>query len=88
MMRVFGSSLAESLPGKEFFFQLLDSAVLTGYKSIPFWKVSPTLFNSHFYLLLLFSCSVLSILSHFMGYSTPGFPVLHYLLECAQTHVH
>ena len=23
-----------------------------------------------------------------MGYSTPGFPVLHYLLELAQTHVH
>ena len=27
-------------------------------------------------------------LSHFMGYSTPGFPGLHYLLEFAQTHVH
>ena len=32
---------------------------------------------------LLFSCSVVS-----MDYSTPAFPVLHCLLEFAQTHVH
>ena len=27
-------------------------------------------------------------LCHPMDYSTPGFPVLHHLLEFAQTHVH
>ena len=35
--------------------------------------------------LLLFSCSVVSDPTH---YSTPDFPVLHYLLEFAQIHVH
>ena len=39
-------------------------------------------------LLLFFSCSVMSSSLQPMGYSTPGFPVLHYLLEFAQTHVH
>ena len=39
-------------------------------------------------LLLLFSCSVVSNSLQPMDYSTPGFPVLHYLLEFAQTHVH
>ena len=28
------------------------------------------------------------VLCHSMDCSTPGFPVLHYLLEFAQTHVH
>ena len=35
-------------------------------------------------VLWLFSCSVLS---YSLDCSTPGFPVLHYLLEFAQTHV-
>ena len=39
-------------------------------------------------LLLLFSHSVMSTLCHPMVCSTPGFPVLHHLLELAQTHVH
>ena len=38
-------------------------------------------------VLLLFSCQVVS-LCDLMGCSTPGFPVFHYLLEFAQTHVH
>ena len=38
-------------------------------------------------LLLLFSCSVLS-LCNLMDCTTPGFPVLHYLPEFAQIHVH
>ena len=36
-------------------------------------------------------CSVAKlypILCHLMDYSMPGFPVLHYLLECAQNYVH
>ena len=36
---------------------------------------------------LLFSHSVMSICDP-MDYSTSGFPVLHYLLEFAQAHVH
>ena len=39
-------------------------------------------------LLLLFSQSVVSDSSNPMKCSTPGFPVLHYLPEFAQTHVH
>jgi len=39
-------------------------------------------------LLLLFSHSVMSTFCHPMVCSTPGFPVLHHLLELAQTHVH
>ena len=39
-------------------------------------------------LLLLFSRSVMSELCDPMDYSTPGFPVLHYLPEFAQTHLH
>ena len=40
------------------------------------------------YLVLLFSCSVVldSLWPH--GLRTPGFPVLHYLPQFAQTHVH
>ena len=38
--------------------------------------------------LLLFSCSVVSGYLRPMDGSTPGFPVLHYLPEFAQTHVH
>ena len=38
-------------------------------------------------LLLLFSYYVMSH-SATMDCSTPGFPVLHYLLQFAQTHVH
>ena len=37
---------------------------------------------------LLFSHSVVSFLCDPMDCSTPGFPVLHYLPELAQTHVH
>ena len=35
--------------------------------------------------LLLFSCSVMS--DYLINCSTPGFPILHHLLEFAQTHV-
>ena len=42
--------------------------------------------------LLLYSCYLVSqlclTLCTPMDCSTPGFPVLHYLLECAQIHVH
>ena len=38
--------------------------------------------------LLLFSHAVMSIPCDPMDCSTPGFPVLHHLLEHAQTHVH
>ena len=37
--------------------------------------------------MLLFSCSVLSICDP-MDCNTPGFPVLHHLLEFAQIHIH
>ena len=40
------------------------------------------------HLLLLLSHAVVSIFCDPMDCSTPGFPVLHYLLEFAQTHVH
>ena len=39
-------------------------------------------------MLLLFSCSVVSTLCDPMDCSTPGFPVLRYLPEFVQTHVH
>ena len=39
-------------------------------------------------MLLLFSCSAVSNSLNPMGYSTPGFPVLHHLPELAQTHVY
>ena len=44
-------------------------------------------YHHHFY----YHCSVAQsglILSDPMGWSTPGFPVHHHLLELAQTHVH
>ena len=37
---------------------------------------------------LLFSCQVMSDACDLLDCSTPGFPVLHYLSEFAQTHVH
>ena len=37
-------------------------------------------------LLVLFSCSADFVIP--VGYDMPGFPVIHYLLEGAQTHVH
>ena len=37
---------------------------------------------------LLFSCSVASDSWRAMDWSTPGFPVLHFLPELAQSHVH
>ena len=43
------------------------------------------------YIVICFSCSVTkwcSTLCDRMNYGTPGFPVLHYLLEFAQTQVH
>ena len=51
-----------------------------------FKKISITKFPS-----LLCCCSVAKLcqtLCNPMDHSTPGFPVLHYLLEFAQTHVH
>ena len=42
-------------------------------------------------LLIWWCCSVTQLCPTFcnpMDCSTPGFPVLHYLPECAQTHVH
>ena len=41
-----------------------------------------------FFHFLLFGHSVVSNSLGPQEYSTPGFPVLHYLLEFAQTHVH
>ena len=43
---------------------------------------------TYIYLLLLFSCSVVSNSLWLHGLQLPGFPVLHHLLELAQTHVH
>ena len=42
----------------------------------------------HILLLLLFSCKLCPNLGNPMVCSTPGFPVLHYLPEFAQIHVH
>ena len=39
-------------------------------------------------LLLLFSCSVVSDSLQLLGMKHPGFPVLHYRTEFAQTNVH
>ena len=39
-------------------------------------------------LLLLFKCKSGPILCNPMDCSTPGFPVLHYLPDFAQIHVH
>ena len=68
-----------------------------GHESIVFWKR----LNVHVFLVstldwvkadhLCCSCSVsnlCSTLCNFMDCSMPGFPVLHQLLELAQTHVH
>ena len=41
-----------------------------------------------FFMMLLFSSSVVPDLCNPMDCSTPGFPVLHHLQEFAQTHVH
>ena len=42
--------------------------------------------NSVIYIIVIQSVSPNSLLPH--QCSIPGFPVLHYLAECAQTHVH
>ena len=46
--------------------------------------------NSIWYVVcsVQFSCSVMSDFCNPMNYSTPGFAVLHQLLELGQTHVH
>ena len=44
--------------------------------------------GGHFSFVGLFSHSVVLTLGDLMDCSTPGFPVLHCLLELAQTHVH
>ena len=44
--------------------------------------------NMHSAFMLLFTHSVVSSLCNPMDTSMPGFPVLHYLPEFAQTHVH
>ena len=44
--------------------------------------------NPYTYNHLLFSAKSCLTLCNPMDYSTPGFPVLHYLLELAQIHVH
>ena len=52
-------------------------------------KVLPHLLLWHLFYYGEYCCSVTqSSLCGSMGYSTPGFPVLHYLSEFAQTHVH
>ena len=48
---------------------------------------SPRAAGAHGALLLLFSCCHVTLCDP-MDCSTPGFPVLHCLLEFAQTHVH
>ena len=42
----------------------------------------------YMFILFLFSRSVVSGSLHPMYYSTPGFPVLHYLPEFAKIHIH
>ena len=62
-----------------FFFGLCYSS--SGARSSPLISLSSTFF---------LCCSVAQscpTLCHSMDYSIPGFPVLHYLLEFAQTHV-
>ena len=44
-------------------------------------------FPSKYYFMWL-CCLLCPTLCDFMNYSTPGFPVLHYLPDFAQTHVH
>ena len=51
---------------------------------VPTYSLSPGICSC----CLLFSHSVVSESLHSMDCSTPGFPILHYLLEFAQTHVH
>ena len=65
-------------------------AHLLGIKSSPFWRMNMAL------LFCVRQCASLGIvavqldptLCNPMECTTPGFPVLHYLLEFAQTHVH
>ena len=53
------------------------------------WKFYLISFCGHLFYYGEYCCSVTqSSLCGSMGYSTPGFPVLHYLSEFAQTHVH
>ena len=56
------------------FFPLSETEGLTFPCTGPWW--------------LFFSGSVMSTLCYPMDCSTPGFPVLHHLLEFAETHVH
>ena len=56
-------------------------------KVCPGWAGPPWLLALQI-ILLLFSRSVVSSSLQPMKCSTPGFPVLHYLLKLAQTHVH
>ena len=54
----------------------------------PYLKGKRMLKSSFLCSLLLSSCSVVSASLWPMDGSTPGFPVLHHLLEFTQTHVH
>ena len=54
-------------------------------------KTLETFFNMHFLFMVCSCCSVSQLcltLCSPMDNCMPGFPVLHYLLEFAQTHVH
>ena len=59
---------------------------------LTWWKIELKTYNINYKpyweRLLLFSHSVMSDSLYSMDRSTPGLPVLHYLLEYAQTHVH
>ena len=55
--------------------------------SLPLLKpLESTAYPLGFHIVVQLLCRVK--LCNPMNYSTPGFPVLHYLLEFAQTHVH
>ena len=56
--------------------------------SVPAIAILPSHYCRHSPLLLLYSCSVVSTLCDSMKCSTPGLPVLHYLPEFPQVHVH
>ena len=73
--------------------QKLRVPIGVSFLSIPLWAIWPwaryliSLSISYLYKSCLVAKSY-PILCHPMHYSIPGFPVLHYLLEFAQTHVH
>ena len=56
--------------------------------SVPAIAILPSHYCRHSPLLLLYSCSVVPTLCDSMKCSTPGLPVLHYLPEFPQVHVH